>query len=379
LEAIATASGYSNSAVATAAYSIDLSVTGTPAFLPAGGNYSAAQTVAISDSTAGATIYFTTDGTTPTGSSVVYTAPITVASTETLKVIATASGYSNSAVATAAYSIGLSITAAPTFSPAAGNYAAAQRVTISDSTAGAIVYYTTNGTAPTTSSIVYTGPIAVSATETIEAMATGSGQSNSAVATAAYTIQLAAGTFDLAGTTVTMAAGAIGGNTSTITITPSGGFTGAIELSGAITASPAGAQNAPTLSFGSTSPVNITSPSAATATLTITTIAAGSATLVYPAMPHRGGTIFGGAALACVLLFFFPARRRWRTMLGLAALLGALAGGAVSCGSNVSRNVVTNTGGNGGNGGTAPGVYTITVTGNSGAMAETCEITVTVQ
>jgi hypothetical protein len=47
-------------------------------------------------------------------------------------------------------------TAAPTFSPAAGVFNSEQSVTISDTTAGAIIYYTTNGTAPTTNSMQYT-------------------------------------------------------------------------------------------------------------------------------------------------------------------------------------------------------------------------------
>ncbi len=373
LQAIATASGHSTSAVATASYTIDLLATATPAFFPATGTYATAQTVTISDSTAGATIYYTTNGTAPTIASAVYTGTIAVSATETIEAMATASGNSTSAVTTASYTIDLLATATPTFSPAAGTYSAAQSVTISDSTAGATIYYTTNGTAPTISSAVYTGMIAVPATETIEAMATASGNSTSAVTTAAYTIQLPAGTFAIGGAAVTIAAGATAGNTSTVTITPSGGFTGAIGLSGAVTASPAGAQDTPTLSFGSTSPVLISSPGAASATLTITTIAAGSAALAHPASPNRRGTIFGGAALACFLLFCFPPRRRSQALLGLAALLAALAGGAAACGSNVTRNVVAN------NAGTTPGAYTITVTGTAGATAETGTITVTVQ
>jgi hypothetical protein len=79
-------------------------------------------------------------------------------------------------------------TATPIFSQAAGTYAGPLTVTVSDTTSGATIYYTTNGTTPTTSSAKYTGALTVSSTETLEAIAVASGYSNSAVASAAYTI-----------------------------------------------------------------------------------------------------------------------------------------------------------------------------------------------
>jgi hypothetical protein len=78
--------------------------------------------------------------------------------------------------------------ATPAFSPTSGVYTSAQTVTISDTTSGAVIYYTTNGTAPTTGSTVYSAPITVSASETIEAIATASGYLQSAVGSAAYII-----------------------------------------------------------------------------------------------------------------------------------------------------------------------------------------------
>jgi hypothetical protein len=157
----------------------------TPRFSPQSGTYTSSQSVSITDATSGASIYYTTNGTTPTTSSTLYSGPITVASTETIKAMAAASGYSNSAVATATFTIAAS---APVFSPKAGTYTSAQSVSITDATSGASIYYTTNGTTPTTSSTLYSGPITVASTETIKAMAAASGYSNSAVATAAYTI-----------------------------------------------------------------------------------------------------------------------------------------------------------------------------------------------
>ncbi len=79
-------------------------------------------------------------------------------------------------------------TATPVFSPAAGIYSSSQAVTITDVTSGSTIYYTINGTTPTKSSSVYSEPITVSATETIKAIAVATGYTNSAVASAVYTI-----------------------------------------------------------------------------------------------------------------------------------------------------------------------------------------------
>ena len=61
-------------------------------------------------------------------------------------------------------------------------------MTISDATSGAAIYYTANGTMPTTSSTQYTGPITVGSTETLDAIAVAPGDTNSAVGSAVYTI-----------------------------------------------------------------------------------------------------------------------------------------------------------------------------------------------
>jgi RHS repeat-associated protein len=162
----------------------------TPTFLPGAGTYTSAQTVTISDATAGATIYYTTDGSTPSTSSTKYTTAITVSSNQTIQAIASASGYTNSSVASAVYTINLAAAAAPTFSPGTGTYTSVQSVTISDTTPGATIYYTTDGSTPTTSATKYTASISVTATETIKAIAAASGYTNSAVVTAVYTMNI---------------------------------------------------------------------------------------------------------------------------------------------------------------------------------------------
>jgi hypothetical protein len=167
----------------------------TPTFSPAGGTFTSAQTVTISSATAGAAIYYTTDGSTPTTSSTAYTAPINVAATTTVKAIATASGFTQSAVGSATYTINANAQAAatPTFSPASGTYTSAQSVTISCSTAGAAIYYTTDGSTPTSSSTAYVAPINVAATTTVKAIATAPGFTQSAVGSATYTISSGGG------------------------------------------------------------------------------------------------------------------------------------------------------------------------------------------
>ena len=166
----------------------------TPTFSPAAGTYLGTQTVSLSDATSGATIFYTLDGTQPGtsagGSTQQYNpaTPLTVSSTETIKALATASGMTTSATASATYTIESRV-ATPTFSPAAGSYSSTQTVSISTtSPAPTTIYYTTDGSTPTTNSPVYGAPFTVSATETVKAYATKSGYFDSNVATAAYTI-----------------------------------------------------------------------------------------------------------------------------------------------------------------------------------------------
>jgi hypothetical protein len=184
--------------------------------------------------------------------------------------------------------------------------------------------------------------------------------------------------FTISGATVSVTPGQVTNNTSTITITPANGFIGSVALSAVIATSPAGAVNLPTLSFGSTTPVNITGASNGTATLTISTTAPISGGCSNAKRASRGvpWSAGGGAFLACVLLFGLPARRRkWRTMLGMIALLAALSGGLLACGGSSGTHVCPAVPISG----TTPGAYTITVTGTAGAITTTGTVNLTVE
>ncbi len=193
--------GSTTSPVSTAKYTIWANA---PTFSVAAGSYNNGQSVTITSTTGGATIRYTTDNTTPSQTNgTVYTGPVSIAATATLRAVAYTSSLSTSNVTSALYTIGPFV-ATPTFSPAAGSYGSAQTVTISTTTGGATLYYTTDGSTPTTSSAVYTGPITVSAGTTLSAIGVETGMTNSATGIANYIIgTVAAPTYSLAAGTYT--------------------------------------------------------------------------------------------------------------------------------------------------------------------------------
>jgi hypothetical protein len=359
LSAIATASGYSTSAVATAAYTLNLAgpVAATPTFSAGAGTYTSAQTVTISSATPSATIYYTTNGSTPTTSSAVYSGPIGVSSTETLEAMATAGGYTSSGVGTAAYTINLiqPAAASPTFSPVAGTYSSSQTVTISSTTPSATIYYTTNGSAPTTSSAVYSGPITVSSTETLEAIATASGFTTSTVASAAYTISAPAPDFAVSASPTSLTINA--GQTSAVMVSviPLNGFNAPVSLNCA--GLPAGVS----CIFSSPTVAPLGAPASTALTVTTTTTAA--------ALHQDSRPMFPGSVLAVALCFIGWKKRRGLQMLlllvvsvaGLCLLNGC---GGATFATTASRAAVTSA---------------VTVTGASGSLMHTTTFSVTVK
>jgi len=163
----------------------------TPTFSPAGGTYTSTQSVSISDSTSGATIYYTTNGNTPTTSSTVYSGAIAVSSTTTIEAIGVKSGDTTSSVASATYTIssgGGGNEPAPTFSEPTGTYTKEVHTRISDTDANAAIYYTTDGSTPTSSSTPNPdSTIEFKTTTTLKSIAIDNGVS-SPVTSAVYTI-----------------------------------------------------------------------------------------------------------------------------------------------------------------------------------------------
>ena len=101
--------GFVPSSAATATYSSSggggTPTAATPSYTPGAESFSGSVSVSASSSTSGATLHCTTNGTTPTSSSAAYTGPFTFTATTTLECIAVASGYNNSAVASATYTL----------------------------------------------------------------------------------------------------------------------------------------------------------------------------------------------------------------------------------------------------------------------------------
>jgi hypothetical protein len=227
LKAIAVKSGLTNSAIASATYTI---AAATPVFTPATGTYVGSITVKITDATSGAAIHYTTDGSTPTASSPLYSAAFTVGLAKTVKAIAIVSGRANSAVASATYSFAV---AAPVMSQKTGTYINSVSVTLTSATSGAVIHYTLDGTTPTASSPTYTAALSITSTKTLQAIAIKSGLANSAVSSATYTIVPSASIVALtSGVAVSSLSGAAGSQKFFKLVVPSGKTKLTLTISG---------------------------------------------------------------------------------------------------------------------------------------------------
>jgi len=200
LFAVAGGTGFLDSSVGSAAYTITVPTVDPPSASPVAGTYVGTQTITLSTSTTGATICFTTNGTTPAATTpgtcstgTTYTTPFAVSSTATVQALGTKAGDVNSSVASFAYTINPVST--PFSSPGAGTYSGTQSVTLHTATPGATLCYTTNGTTPAATTpgtcstgTTYSTAISVATSETIMVIGTLAGAVNSSVFSAAYVI-----------------------------------------------------------------------------------------------------------------------------------------------------------------------------------------------
>ena len=244
--------------------------------------------------------------------------------------------------------------ATPIISPASGTYTSVQTVTITDTTPGAAIYYTTDGvTTPTTSSELYTGGISVSATETINAIAVASNYYSSAVASATYTINLPAD-FSVPSTLPPLTIATGNSAFDTITVTPLNGFTGTVSFS---------CSGLPTEATCSFSPNTVTG--SGPTQITVTATAPNTA-----ALGRDGFPLLPGSALAMMLCCFgISKRRNLQRILLVVVSVGGLSL-ITSCGGSSSSSKPPYT--------PLPNTETVTVTATSGSLSHTTTFTLTV-
>ncbi len=225
-----------------------------------------------------------------------------------------------------------------------------QPVLANGSTATSVLsVVSTSATAPATYTITVTG---------------SSGTLSTAVSVPiVFTAQPISPSFSMSGTPLTLIAGDTG--TSTITVTPAGGFTGQVSLT--CSTSPSNFSGTPLCVAVNPPAISGTGP--VTATITLTT-SPDTKSMLTPGGPSA--LRFGTTALACLLFCcVLPTRRRrWKTLLSL-LLLSLTLVATQGCGG--SNSALPNVGG------TARGVYTVTITGsgpNGVTAATTISLTV---
>lgn len=135
--------------------------------------------VKITTATENANIYYTTDGTEPTIKSQKYTAEITLSCNGTVKAIAEKNGKLSEVAQLTVNSFTVSD---PVISTANG------KVQITCATTGTAIYYTTDGTDPTTTSALYKEPLTFTLTTVVRAIAAKENFNNSSVVSYTYTV-----------------------------------------------------------------------------------------------------------------------------------------------------------------------------------------------
>lgn len=160
-----------------------------PVFNPAGGEVEYGTEISITCATPGAKIYITVDGTEPTAESIEFnigSSPIGL--DLTIKAIAILEGWENSDIATAVFTIKKETVATPVIAPNGGKIYSGDEISITCATEDVMIYYTIDGSEPTTESIRYWGEFTLEEDATVKAIAVKDGWKNSAIATAQFTI-----------------------------------------------------------------------------------------------------------------------------------------------------------------------------------------------
>jgi hypothetical protein len=354
-------------------------------FSPAAGTYPTPQTIALSESIPGTTIYYSGSGIVNTNGFVKYTGPIAlpVAGNEEIQAYATETGYLLPAPAVADFILTPAGTAAASLSlnPSASTITDQQQVSITVAASGG------SGQAVPTGSVA----VAIAALNLQENLSNGSAVLNIPPGvlsagvnhvTVAYSGDTTYATTK--GTTTITVAPVIISQSNTVNVSQGASataklvlsvgstYSGKLSLACALTKSPAGAQDQPTCSLNPTS-VTITPNGTANTVFTVQTTASSQVAGVYTfgwGLRWIGG---GGVAFASIFVLSLPnRRRRWL----LAVVLITIAADAIGCGGGSQTSSIQNPTA------TTPGNYVFSVTGTDAADAGISTVTtinVTVQ
>jgi hypothetical protein len=236
--------------------------------------------------------------------------------------------------------------------------------------------YTSSAATLTNGSVTFTVPAETLAAGAVTLTATYSGDANYTFAsgTSAITVvQAAKPGFTVSGGNLSLKAGATTGNSISITITPTNGFTGNVSFTAQIVSGPGSSiLNYPSLSFGGTSPVSITGTSSGSATLTILSTGKSTAAVRSPSGPlHTTGV--ASLALLCFPPLCLGSRRARRSrllwLLPFLAMCFSLTACGSGTGSSTSQNQTS----------TPAGTYTISILGSSGSVSATGTVVLTIQ
>jgi hypothetical protein len=315
---------------------------GSSASKPASITFGANVTLAATGGASGAAVTFTVDASSTAGAGSLNGSTLTASGLGTIVIDANQAGNTDYAAATqvqAFFTVApLGTLTAPTISPASGNTLSTSGtgnnlVTITAAT-GTAIYYTTDGSTPTTASTQYTAAFALTTTGsvTVNAIAAEAGYATSTEATATYTVVSTAPAFTASSSSgtssspITITSSTPG--TLTLTLTPSSGFDQQISFS---------CTGSTGITISCTfSPTTVT-PSGNDQTIPVNvSISKGSGS----ALLQKGTNPFlpGGATLAAIAFCFLGWKKRRGLLLALVLIVGAIAVGQLSgCGGPSSK------------------------------------------